>query len=181
MPRLVKPGTWVLGVILALAVLQARPAHGQDAGTGGEGISVLNAVLRHRLFWMEDRTPFDPCSLHIQSGRPANFPDSIPPELRGLVAVLAPGTVPDLCSDRAAAARALPSRVVRVGAVTPADSVVQVRLHVQKGDRAHTEDYTVKRGPLGGWNVVEVRMWGHLYVVPARRARESREEPAPAQ
>ena len=165
MPRVVKAGRVAALLLLAGTVL-VQPAAGQS----GENLPVLTAVLRYRLYWMEDRTPFDPCSLYAQGGTPSNFPGDIPAELRPLVGALESGTVPASCADAAAAARALPERVVRVYSVAVRDSVAHVRLHVRKGERAHTEDFTVKRALLGGWDVTEMRMWGRMDVVSPRRA-----------
>jgi hypothetical protein len=166
MPQLVKLRRSLAGALLVIGASLAGPPALSQSTMAGEGFSAMVAVMRYRLSWLEDRTPFDPCSL---SGQSASAVDSIPADVRELVGTLAGGTVPTMCADPAAVARALPPRVIRVQSVTPGDSVAQVRLHVRKGDHSHTEDYTVRRTPLGGWQVAEVRTWGHLYAIPAQR------------
>ncbi|HEX6912643.1 MAG TPA: hypothetical protein VF142_19710 [Longimicrobium sp.] len=149
------------------AVLLVQPVASQPAPSASEPASVLAAVMHHRLYWMEDRTPFDACSLQAHAGSAAAFPGDLPADLQALVLDVAPAASGG-CSDRAAVARALPPRVVRVESVTFTDSVAQVRLLVQKGDHAHREDHSVRRTPLGAWDVAEMRMWGHLYTHPSR-------------
>ncbi len=145
------------------AMLLAQPVASQAVRPASEPPSVLEAVMRQRLYWMEDRTPFDPCSLHAHAGGAAALPAELPVELRGLV-LAAPAA--GGCAAGEAVARALPPRVVRVESVAVADSVATVRLLVQKDDHVHREDHTLarRRGALGGWGVVEVRTWGRLYV-----------------
>lgn len=126
----------------------------------------MNAVLRFRLEWMEDRTPLDLCPLYAQAGR--TIIDSIEPELRTFVVeptdgpcVHGPSTGPQL-------------KQVRVQSVVQNDSMAQVRVSVLKGDHHHLEDYTVKRLSLlrpGVWDVMDVRIWGRMYVVPPRDPR----------
>lgn len=176
MPRLVMQGARRFGaaVLVLAATVLAQPLAGQapSSGLGDERLAVVNAVLQFRLYWMEDATPVDVCSLYVQAGRPAGFPAGIPTELRdalGLLSGVAAVIDPPVCP---ASADAVPKpRLVQFVRMAVADSVATVRLSVRKGDQAHLEDYSVRRGALGGWVAVEVRLWGTLYVHPPRPDR----------
>ncbi len=176
MHRLVKTRRRLLAVALVLgttATVQPLPAQGAPPGAGPEGpLAAISAVLRFRLSWLEDATPVDLCSLYEQAGRPAQFPGEVPAELRnqlGLLNGLGAVTAAPVCppgSDEPV------PRLVQFNRVTISDSVAQIRLRVRKGDQSHIEDYSLKSRILGGWDVVEVRTWGRLYVMPPRRSRE---------
>jgi hypothetical protein len=164
MPRLVM---LVKGMILSIALLLPVAAQGPNA-TGDDAMSVLIEVMRHRLTWMEDRTAFDPCSLYLHGGQPANLPEVVPRDVRELVGTLADGMVPAVCADRVALARALPERVVEIEGVTLGDSVARVRIHVRKGELNHSESYSLRRGVVGGWAVIRVEQFDYLQVTPPR-------------
>jgi hypothetical protein len=166
MHRMVKASSAVGGAFLLLSSMFVQPARAQSAPTVEGGLAVVNAVLRFRLYWLEDRTQFDACSLYAQSGRPATFLEGIPSDLRDLVGPVAGEGDP--CAQTSAGVDP-PSRIVQVHSLTQQDTLAQVRLLVRKGDHSHIEDYTLRRTFTAQWDVADLRLWGRLYVAPPRQ------------
>lgn len=173
MHRMVRVMRCLAGAALVLfATAAVQPLTGQkpSAGEPEDRLAVISAILRFRLYWLEDATPVDVCSLYEQAGRPARFPAELPTELRnglGLLNGVPAVTETPVCPAPAAAVP--PARVVQFHSITVGDTLAQVRLLVRKGDQSHIEDYSVKPAfTPGQWDVADVRLWGRLYVVQPR-------------
>lgn len=156
--------------LLLILVSGSPEIAGQATPRGDAELGALSSVLSFRLYWLEDSTPFDSCSVFLAAGEPDNFPSGIPEDLRPLVAP-EPGASARACTAPAASGGS--RRVVLVESATVADSTAQVRLLVRKGERSYQECYTLARNPLGRWEIVKMEIGGTLLALPRPTGVES--------
>jgi hypothetical protein len=146
----------IRSALLCLAATLCSTAVIAQAATNRGKIAAVNTVLDYRVVWMEDSTPFDPCTVYEAMGRPSNLGAAL---TRSAQRVVVAGAAP--CSG--AAQR--PSRIVRVDSVTLGDTLGRVFVTVWKGEKRLFETYNLR--PISGgsaWGVRNVTQWGALRV-----------------
>ena len=131
-----------------LGVCAAQPAR-VSAPT-----AVMGAVMRYRLYWLGDSTPFAACPAYRALGRPADFPSALEPAWARLL-----DRDVGSCDAGTPAAAVPQGPVVRTDTLILADSTAELRLTVRRGEYRHQQRYTLRRspfGPSGSWWVESV-------------------------
>lgn len=138
------------GVLCSGHVASAQQAHADPAP------DIVGEVMEYRLYWMGDSTQFNACRVYEHIGRPANFPAVLSVAARRLL---------DRPADPCGKGE-LPPRRVAIHSVTVGDSVARVSVFVLKGEKRHREDFRLRGGRSGPWEVEEVTLSRHMYFSP---------------
>lgn len=145
----------------ALIGLFAVPVPGAAQETPDTAaISVVRAVMEHRIIWLQDPTLFNPCHVFEATGRPDDLRRRLGPHASRL---LDPREKP--CASPTLRAP------ISLFSVEVGDSTAAVQLRVTRGEYAYTEDYTLRKPEWQDWWMVsEIRMsgWGQFYLPPPR-------------
>ncbi|MDB4952219.1 MAG: TonB-dependent receptor [Gemmatimonadetes bacterium] len=154
----------------AILIRRRRPAQSASPIPASPRAALVNAVLLHRIDWMNDSTRVEACSVERALASPADFPASIDARYRALLTTT---EKPCAAAPHPAPASELGDpawrKVARVDSVSVADSIATVYLGVSHGEQHHSEAYTLVRGRSGGWWVNEVRQWGFTRTYYIRR------------
>lgn len=145
----------------ALIALCAAPMPGAAQETPDTAaISVVRAVMEHRIIWLQDPTLFNPCRLYEVLGRPDDLGRALGPRASRLL-------------DQREEPCASPTlrAPITLLSVEVGDSIAAVQLSVTRGEYTYTEDYTLRKPEWRDWwGVSEIRMsgWG-IYALPPPR------------